>query len=103
MEKKINSRVNVILIIIAILLLIVPSVFYIINNHYSNLYVVLEKKIIEEANNCFNDGNCKEREITLEELIEKGYLEKMYDPITKELINLKSYVKIDSNEFKIVK
>ena len=101
MEKKSNYKLNIILIIIAILF-IVPSVVFIINNHYHNLYLVIEKKVVEEANNCFNDGNCENNTITLNELIEKNYLDKIYDPKTKELINLDSYVNLETGEFKIV-
>ena len=103
MEKKKINRINIILIIIVILLIIIPSTVYIIKSHYDSMYLVINKKVVEQANNCFNENKCDNKKITLKELLDKGYIEKIYDPISKELINLDSYVDLDNNEFKIVK
>lgn len=103
MEKKKINSLNIILLIIVLLLIIVPATMYIIKNHYDSMYLVINKKIVEQANVCYNDGNCTNKKITMKELIEKNYIEKMYDPISKELINLDSYVNLDNNEFIIVK
>ena len=81
----------------------IPATAYIIKSHYDSLYLVINKKVIEKANNCYNDKKCESKRIELKELIDKGYIEKIYDPISKELINLNSYVDLESNEFKIIK
>ena len=103
MENKKINKINIILIIIIILLIIIPATTYIIKNHYDSMYIVINKKVVEQANNCFNEGNCENKKIELKELIDKGYIEKIYDPISKELINLNSYVDLNTNEFKIIK
>lgn len=103
MEKKKINNINIILAIIILLLILVPATIFIINNHYDSMYLVINKRVIEQANNCYNDGMCENKKIELLELIEKGYIEKIYDPKTKELINLKSYVDIEKNEFIVVK
>ena len=103
MEKKKINSISMVLILIILLLVIIPATIYIIKSHYDSLYLVINKKVIEQANNCYNDGNCENKEIKLKELIDKGYLEKIYDPVSKELINLDSYVSLENNEFKIIK
>ena len=103
MEKKKINKINIILIIIIVLLVLVPATIYIIKNHYDSLYLVINKRVVEQANNCYYDNICENKVIKLNELIEKGYMDKVYDPISKELINLDSYVDIDKQEFKIVK
>ena len=103
MEKKKINNINIILIIIIIILIIIPATIYIIKNHYDSMYLVINKKVIEQANNCYNDSICESKIITLKELIDKNYIEKIYDPISKELINLDSYVDIEKKEFIIKK
>jgi hypothetical protein len=103
MEKmNLNSKINIALIFIAFLLFLVPSVFFLLKQHYDSMYLVVEKKVIEAAQNCHAEDKCLSSTITLEELINKGYIDKVYDPISKELINTKSYINLDNNEFKVV-
>ena len=94
--------INIILIIIAILLLIVPSAIYIKKTHNYNLRLVVEKEVIEAANKCKNQDICLEDKVSLKFLIDNNYLEKVYDPITKEIISYESYVDFNNNKFVIV-
>ncbi|MBR1416458.1 MAG: hypothetical protein IJ572_01405 [Bacilli bacterium] len=103
MEKIKISSINIVLIIIVIALLLVPATIYILKSHYDAMNLVIEKKVIEKASECYNSKKCKSKIIKLQELIDKKYIEKIYDPISKELINLESYVDLENNEFKIVK
>ena len=96
------NKINVILIIVIILLFLVPALIYMINNHYNSMHLVLEKKVVEAAQNCNIDNKCNSNIITVNELIAKGYLDKIYDPISKELINSNSYANITTNEFTVV-
>ena len=66
------------------------------------MYLVVEKKVIEAAKNCKANDDCPTTTITLDELINKGYIDKVYDPISKELINTKSYIDLNNDEFKVV-
>lgn len=102
MAKKIK-KINIILIVVIALLIIVPATIYIVKSHYDSMYLVINKKVIEQANNCYNDKKCENKKIELKELIDKGYIEKIYDPISKELINLNSYIDLDNNKFVIIK
>ncbi len=92
-----------ILIIIIIAVLIIPSTIYVINDHNDKLIIVRDKKVIEAANDCKNEKKCTNQTVTLKELYDLKYLDNIYDPITRELINEESYVDFNSNEFKIVK
>ena len=103
MEKmNLNSKINIALIFIAFLLFLVPSVFFLLKQHYNSMYLVVEKKVIEAARNCKAQDDCLTTTITLEELINKGYIDKVYDPISKELINSKSCIDLTKDEFKVV-
>ena len=103
MEKNKINKINIALIIIVFALIIIPTIIYILNNHYNNMYLVIEKKVKEQAQKCKLDDVCKDNKITLQELVDNKYIDKIYDPKTKELINLSSYIDLETNEFKIVK
>lgn len=96
-----KKSINIILIIIILLLFIVPGIIYIKKNHNKNLWLVLEKEIIEAKDKCVNEDICQDDKITIKYLIEHKYLEKVYDPITKEAINDASYV--EGKELVIIK
>ncbi len=99
---NLNYKINIALIFIAFLLFLVPSVFYLLKQHYDSMYLVVEKKVIEAAQTCKAKEDCISSTVTLEELIDKGYIDKVYDPISKELINTKSYIDLSKDEFKVV-
>lgn len=101
-KKKINN-ICFILIIVILLLIIIPATKYIMDNHYNSMYLVIEKKVVQAAKDCYNDKKCDNKTITLKELIDKDYIVKMYDPISKELINLDSNVDIETSKFTIIK
>ena len=94
-----KKTINIILIIIIILLFIVPGIIYINNKHNQNLWLVVEKEVVEAANKCINEDKCSNR-VTLKFLIDNDYLDKVYNPITKEAINDLSYV--ENNKLVIV-
>ena len=103
MEKmNLSSKINIALIFIAFLLFLVPSVFFLLKQHYDSMYIVVEKKVIEAAQICKAKEDCISSTVTLEELINKGYIDKVYDPISKELINTKSFIDLNKDEFKVV-
>ena len=101
MEKNKINNLNIILIIVIVLLIIIPATIYILKMHYDSMYLVIEKKVVEAAEKCYNDTNCENKKVTLKELIDKEYINKIYDPISKELINLDSFVDLEKNEFTI--
>ncbi len=96
-------KIYKIFFIILLAIIIIPSVIYVINDHNEKLIIVMDKKVVEAALKCKYEKKCEEDSVTLKNLYELNYLEKVYDPISKELINENSYVDYNTNEFKIVK
>ena len=68
----------------------------------SKLWLVLYKKVVEKAHDCYLDKKCTNKTVTLDYLIQNNYLETITNPVTKEVINTNSYVNLDSNEFVIL-
>lgn len=93
-----------ILVTISIILIIVgiPTSYKVIINHHKNLTNVTESKIIEASKRCFYEKKCLDNKITLKELYNNEYIEKVYNPITKEFYNDLSYVLKEDNNFKFV-
>ena len=104
MEKAMNtSKITVIGSIIVIILIIsIPTIYKVVNMHQKNLYRVVEEKIIESAKKCYYENVCEGPNITLELLYEKNYLEEVSNPVTKEVYNKDSYVKVEGNTFAFV-
>lgn len=83
MEK--NNKKFIIPIIIIIILLSI-TVYKIINTREKKLYEVLYKNIEYQAKQCFLKNDCKDK-TTLKELYNLKYLEKQFDPVTKEILD----------------
>ena len=97
-----NKIVVISSIIIIILIIGIPTTYKVIKNHNQNLYKVVEDKIIEKAKSCYYDQKCLNEKITLKELYDNKYLDKVSDPISKEYYNENSYVEIKNNNYKFV-
>ena len=97
-----TKNINLILILIIISLVIFPTLFYVKKEHNANLWNVVYKSVVEAADRCKNESGCKEDTVTVGYLIERGYLDTVVNPITKEIISNDSYVDYSSNEFIIV-
>ena len=104
MVKDMNTnKLTIIGSIIAILLIVlIPTVYKVVKNHQDNLYQVIEEKIISSAKKCYFEEKCLNENITLKELYELNYLEKISNPITKEYYNEESYIKREGNQFNFV-
>lgn len=99
MGKKITSgRIILWTIIISLSLVIGVSYYKINKEKHDIIYKVLNKKILDSAEKCFNEDNCKSN-MTLGELINKGYLESMVDPDTKEYYSTSSIIKLENDHF----
>lgn len=95
-----TNRITIIGSIIAIILIIsIPTCYKVIKSHNDNLLEVVEDKIIASAKKCYFEEKCKNDKITLQELYELQFLEKVNNPITKEYYNDNSYVMIDNGNF----
>ena len=89
-------------IIVIILIISIPTIYKVVDMHQKNLYRVVEEKIIEKAKECYYTNVCKGPNITLEELYQNNYLEEMSNPVTKEVYNKNSYVKVEGNTFAFI-
>ena len=97
-----NKNYRLIILIVVILLIAIPSISKTIKKHNDNLYLVVQKEIIDAAKKCYFEEQCKEDKIYLKDLYQLNYLEKKYDPISKEEINENSYVSITDNNYEFV-
>lgn len=85
MVNKMENKSVILLTCIGIcFMILVPTLYKVITNHRERLLLVTTKRIEEAALLCYREESCKTEEISLKELYEQGYLEKEYDPITKE-------------------
>lgn len=98
-----TNKITVVGSVIAILLIIsIPTIYKVIKNHQNNLYQVVEEKIINGAKKCYYEEKCTEDIITLSELYDLNYLDKISNPVTKEYYNEESYIEYKNNEFKFI-
>ena len=86
--KNMNRKYIILIIVVIIFMIVaVPTSYKIIKNYNSKSYLVVEKKIIEAAEKCFNEEKCSGEEITLKDLYDNKYLDKMVNPVTKKIYN----------------
>lgn len=96
------KNLNIILLTIVILLVIVPSFIKVKQEHNKKLWDVTNKEVIEAAQKCRNESGCLENKVTIDYLINKGYLNNVVNPLTKEIINKNSYYDYETKEFIII-
>lgn len=105
MEK--SKIINWLLLFAIAILITVPTIIKVESKRTENEYLVVSNDIIEKANRCYYDKKCLENKITLKELIEYKYIEKIVNPKTEEYFSDESYVLIasdnDSSSFYEVK
>ena len=93
MVKKIIS----IVLIFLVLIITSMTIYKLIIRHNNKLYNVLYSEIKYKANRCYLEEKCKSS-MRLSDLYEKGYLDIMYDPVTKEELNKNLEIEILNNE-----
>lgn len=84
MVKKNNLILSILLIGVSVFLLL--GISKTVKDHHDRQYAVVYNKIKEAAKVCYQKTEC-DGEITLKDLYDKGYLEEVIDPITKEPID----------------
>jgi hypothetical protein len=101
MEKGMNTNKYLIIgsIVVVLFIIGIPTTYKVIKNHQNNLIKVVTDKIIIAAKKCHYDEKCSNDKITLKELYDNKYLDKLSNPITKEYYNELSYVKISNNNY----
>ena len=87
-----NKTAILITILIIVFSSIALTLWKVSNRHLERTVLVVQKRIIESALDCFNDDVCLNDKVTLGELIKKGYLSKEINPVTKTYYSNESYV-----------
>lgn len=90
------SKTNLYLIcfVTVFVMLVIPTAYKVIKSHNNRAREVLEKEIIEAAQNCINDEKCEKGQIKIKTLYEFKYLDEIYDPISKKVYSEESTVTI---------
>lgn len=70
--------------------------------HDERTLLVTKKRIVESAERCYNEDACTGTLVTLQELMNKGYLKAEINPLTKAYYHQNSYVKVENNEYYFV-
>ncbi len=71
-----------------ILILVLPTTIKIYQNHMDRIYEVATKKILESAEECYQNNVCIDSKITIGDLKEKGFLkEDVVNPRTKQVFD----------------
>lgn len=69
-------------------------------NHEEKLIYSMESKIAYYAKRCYLEEKCKDT-ITLQTLYDNEYIENIYHPVTKELLNSSITIEYDGKNVKI--
>lgn len=86
-------------VIISVLMVGTNVIYVMQKEHKEREILVSEKRIIEAAIECSNNMQCGDFPITIETLIDKGYLENVVNPLTKEYYSEQSFVYMENNEY----
>ncbi len=97
------SRIVSVILILAMASLIGFKSYTAIKEERDNkLWLVLKKKVVEKAHDCYLDKKCTNKTVTIDYLIQNEYLTTIINPVTKEVISSTSYVNLENNEFIIL-
>ena len=96
MEKK-GLNKYIIFYLCLLIVLIGFTIYKLIINHEEKLYDVLYSEIEYKAKRCYLEKKCDES-FTLNDLYVNGYLETMFDPVSKEEVNKDLIIKVNKNE-----
>lgn len=90
-----NKKIIVVISLIVIFFII--GAYNVYKEHINKLYLVLDNEIKESGKKCYLEKQC-EGEITLDTLIQKGYIDVVVDPIGKEEISKDKCLKYENDE-----
>lgn len=98
MEKKKTSNLNIIVSTILICMLIVlgVSIYKYLKNHDAKLIYSTEENVKYFAYRCYLEGECQSI-TTLGTLYDKGYIEEVVNPVTKEIVSRDKYIFINGS------
>lgn len=94
-----NNKYIIFFTIIALILLVsIPTIYKVVKNHQNKQIAVVEKKVIEAGRLCQYKKECPNEEITLKELYDLKYLDKLVNPINKKVYDEDSTITITKQE-----
>ena len=95
-----NSKVIVLLtFIVVVFSLIAGTAYKVYQIHQKRSYMVVEKRIVEGAIACIHDSVCKDEDMSLGFLIDKGYAKDELNPQTKLYYSRDSLIKKENQTF----
>ena len=95
-----NQRVVVSGTILLVILSVIAGTSYkVYHIHQERSLLVVQKRIIEGARECVFDLVCKDEDMTLGVLIEKGYAKDEINPQTKMYYSRDSLIKKENDSF----
>lgn len=71
-------------IIIIALMIFIPTYLNVKKDHEDKLIIATRMKITSASKKCFLEGVCSGNRTTLKYLYDHNYLQKQYNPVTKE-------------------
>ena len=58
-----QKTINILLIFIIFIIIVIPTIWYVNKVHNDDLWLVVNKEVIEAANKCKNENVCKENKV----------------------------------------
>ncbi len=71
-------------IIIIALMIFIPTYFNVKKDHEDKLMIATKMRILDASKKCFLENVCKGEETTLKYLYDHNFLQKQFNPVTKE-------------------
>lgn len=97
-----NKKVITLTIFVILGMIVVPTIYKIYQNHQNNLELVVKKEFLYQAKLCFKEDKCQDM-VYLKDLYENNYMkEKLTNPINKKYYSEESYVKVKTDEVKLI-
>lgn len=97
MKKISNFTIFFICLCIVVGIIVFATTMRINAVHEEKLIYAMQSKIEYYAKRCYLESRC-ENEVTLNMLYENGYLEEVYHPVTKELLDPNLKIKYDGEK-----
>ncbi len=94
-----NKKVLCLTGFIIIGMILFPTIYKIYKDNNDNKIKVVKKELLYQANNCFNNGDCKEKKVLLKDLYDNSYIkDQVSDPINKKYYAEDSYINLETKE-----
>lgn len=100
MRRISNLTIFFITIILIIGIIGTTTALYLSSKHEEKLIYAMQSKVEYYAKRCYLEKRC-ENEVTINMLYENGYIEQIYHPVTKELVDPNTKINFDGQKVTI--